>query len=215
MDYLYRPQQNGMKKIQPVKRLAYHNRINPRSPGKIKLAWQMPQFEIPWRSITIIGASLAFVGCLWFGGNMVRNWMSARRSASEAQSLAQSQANEAWLRENLKSQISNARDAIRIGQERQKEGKIDEAIAAYNIALEYEPNWRDAYLCLGQAYLIERDYSGAETALSHALSIDPIYPTTHNLLAILYEKTDRAQAAQSENEKADKLANDMGLEIGG
>jgi len=81
--------------------------------------------------------------------------------------------------------------------------------------LGYEPNWRDAYLCLGQVYLMQEDYTKAEQALSRALDLDPINPMTHNLLSLLYKKINRVEAANTEAQKASDLAKKMGLEIGG
>lgn len=216
MDYIYKPNSAaGQSRVKPVRRLPYHNRMATNSPGKMKLAWSMPKYQIPWRFVSVIAICIVAIVGLWWGGNTAKNFFIAKRDAKVAQELAQSQAEAETIKSNIKSQVGNAQEALKYGRQKQDEGNIREAVIAYELALEYEPNWRDACLCLGQAYLMMRDYENAEKVLTHALSLDPINPTTHDLLAILYENTGRNEQANNSSQKADLLASQMGLEIGG
>lgn len=215
MKYIYRPNPTGGGRIGHTKGFTYHRRLLPTSPGKMRLALMLPQYEIPWRYITIVFVCVVALSALGFGGYKLKNWMVARRDAKEAATLAQAEQEKSSIKNDIKNQAKNGKQAIELGQANQKEGKLLEAEAAYEVALEYTPNWRDAYLSLGQIYLVQNKFEQAETALSHALALDPIYPTTHNLLSVLYEKTDRAESANTELKKADDLAKKMGLEIGG
>lgn len=215
MKYIYRPNPSGGGRIGHTKGYTYHRRLMPTSPGKLRLAWRMPSLEIPWRFIGIIVICVIGLSALGLGGYKLKNWAVARRNAKEAVALAQAEKEEASAKENIKNQAKNAHEAVKLGQTKQKEGNLKEAEAAYEVALGYEPNWRDAILCLGQVYLLQNKFDLADKTLTHALSLDPIYPTTHNLLSILYEKTNRAEQANSELKKADDLAKKMNLEIGG
>ena len=52
-------------------------------------------------------------------------------------------------------------------------GNIDESIAAYSRATSLNPSFLDAYLSLGEAFLIKGDRESAYSSFSSALSIDP------------------------------------------
>lgn len=215
MDYVYRPSQSGNGTLKPMRDVRPLRGSNFSSPGKMRLTWQMPKYQIPTRLIVITFVSLLAIGSLVWGGTKAQQWIVARQQTKKANELAQQEADWQTTRDSIAGQVNSAQEAVGFGQQKQSEGDMKQAVAAYELAVQYEPNWRDALLCLGQAYLAIQEYDKAEVALGHALNLDPINPTTHNLLASLYQKTNRAEAANTELKKADQLATETGQQIGG
>jgi len=215
MKYVYRPNPTGGGRIGHTKGFTYHRRLLPKSPGKMRLALMLPQYEIPWRAIFFIFLGAVAVSGMLFAGLKTKSWVNTRRQANEVAALAEAQSQLKQIKESIKNQLKTPQEATKYGQQKQNEGNLKEAQAAFEIATELQPDWRDALLCLGQVYLMQKNYDGAESVLNHALSLDPIYPTTHDLLSILYGKTGRKNESGLALKKADDLAKKMGLEIGG
>jgi len=72
---------------------------------------------------------------------------------------------------------------------------VEEAIAAYQTALEYDPDSAGALVNLGTIYFHLRRWDEAERHYRRAIEVDPGYALAHFNLANLYdEKNDRAEA---------------------
>jgi eukaryotic-like serine/threonine-protein kinase len=61
----------------------------------------------------------------------------------------------------------------------------------YTRATQSDPRWISPWMNLGALTLSRKDYSVAEDSMRHALEIDPQKASAHDLLAQIYEKTDR------------------------
>jgi Flp pilus assembly protein TadD len=61
----------------------------------------------------------------------------------------------------------------------------------YSRATQADPRWISPWMNLGVLTLSRKDYSTAEDAMRHVLEIDPQKASAHDLLAQVYEKTDR------------------------
>lgn len=61
----------------------------------------------------------------------------------------------------------------------------------YTRATQADPRWISPWMNLGVLTLGRKDYSAAEDSMRHALEIDPQKASAHDLLAQVYEKTDR------------------------
>ncbi len=209
MDYVYRPK-NFKGTSTPTTR--YILGANTRSRRPII---HMQKYRIPWRSLSLILVGAILLGGIGVGGYNVRNYMLDKNDQKmQAQRQAEEAENAKRISE-LKSKIQNGTDAMKLGRQKQEEGSLKEAEVAYTLALQYQPNWRDAYLSLGQVQIALKEYSSAELSLDRAQAIDPVYPTTQTLLSVLYQKTGRKQQATTAENKAQELAKRLGLEIGG
>ncbi|MBP6930104.1 tetratricopeptide repeat protein [Patescibacteria group bacterium] len=216
MDYIYRPNSKGTSLgLNSCTSRARASRYIPF--GRPRLGWRpkSPRVQIPTRLVAMSLLCLLVLSGMVWGGKQTQEWIVARKQAQEAEKLAQTQAQWEEARAAISQQAKSARDALSLGQQFQANGEAREAVAAYEIAVQIEPNWRDALLCLGQAYTAIKEYDKAEETLEHALRIDPINPTTHNLLASLYQKTGRGTLASTALKKADQLASETGQQIGG
>jgi len=175
----------------------------------------MQRYRIPWRSISLVAVGAILLGSIGTGGYYLRGYFLEKNNQKVTAQKQAEEAENAKRIKNLKSKVQNGTDAIKLGREKQDEGSLKEAEVAYQLALQYQPNWRDAYLSLGQVQMALRNYTGAELSLNRALTIDPTYPTTQTLLSTLYQKTNRKDASNLAQTKAQDLAKRQNLEIGG
>ncbi|WP_235181529.1 tetratricopeptide repeat protein [Arthrospira platensis] len=67
-----------------------------------------------------------------------------------------------------------------------KEGKLEEAIACCNLALEMQPDWADTYKILGLAYQKQGEFEPALIAYTKALEIKPDFGEVYGNLGSLY-----------------------------
>jgi len=73
---------------------------------------------------------------------------------------------------------------------------ITKAIGHLNQATKIHPNYKNAYLLLGNAHNYLQDYDKAVSYYEHALSIDPNYVDANNNLAITYRSAGRYYGEQ-------------------
>jgi tetratricopeptide (TPR) repeat protein len=74
---------------------------------------------------------------------------------------------------------------------------VDEVVAAYEKALEFNPNLTVALVNLGTLYFHVRTWTKAERYYQRALQVEPDYPLAHFNLGNLYdERGDRARALE-------------------
>ena len=78
-------------------------------------------------------------------------------------------------------------DLVKKGNRLLQAKEVKLAIVPLVKATEKDSNYRDAYLLLGYAYLLNKEAQNALTALEIARSLDPINPVTYKLLGTAYE----------------------------
>lgn len=205
MTYYYRPGGNGVRRPNRAMPRAIHS--SPRTPRALP--------KIPWRIVGISTGILILAGLGWFGVTKIQGWSARRSAAAETARAAADQKRLADLESSISAQITTPMGGTALWEQMMKEGKTDEALMAAKITLKLQPNWRDGYLMLASSQIAGKNYLEAEGSLLKALDIDPIYPTTHQLLATLYEATDKKAEAAQETEKATSLAEKTGTPIGG
>jgi tetratricopeptide (TPR) repeat protein len=109
----------------------------------------------------------------------------------------------------------NARAHVNIGVLLEQEGKVEEAIAEYRIALAVEPDYSDAHFNLGVALVRLNRVDEAEQAFRDAIRLLPGDAPAHvNLANLLYRRSDW-DAAMSEYADAVRIApHDQGARLG-
>jgi tetratricopeptide (TPR) repeat protein len=92
-------------------------------------------------------------------------------------------------------------------------GKFDESITAFNKAIQYKPDWPEAYNNLGYAHGSLKHWDEAIRAHQEAVRLKPVYAGAHFNLGYDYvRKGDRAAAAQQYEKlkpMSDELANKL------
>lgn len=90
---------------------------------------------------------------------------------------------------------SYAKTLSNLGALYRKQGKITEALAAYQKALEIDPRSKEGHFGLGIVYASQQQYTDAEASYQKALAIDPRYEEAYtNLGAILMAQKKTADA---------------------
>jgi len=85
------------------------------------------------------------------------------------------------------------------------EGKFEEAITAYQKALEIDPTFADALHGLARACFEKGDYERAIQYAKRIAELDPDAALAHTNLSICYQKMDRIKEAEEEAAKAKVL----------
>ncbi|TES97012.1 tetratricopeptide repeat protein [Patescibacteria group bacterium] len=83
-------------------------------------------------------------------------------------------------------------------------GESEFALVAFNKALQVLPDYRDAWLGMGYAYLKRMCYQDAEESLKIALKYDPVYATTQYLLGKVYFEQDQFKQATLAFKRAER-----------
>ena len=86
-----------------------------------------------------------------------------------------------------------------------QEGKLDEAVAHYHQALQYKPQYAEAYFFLGNALDQQGKLDAAIAAYQQALRFKPIQEQTHILLGVALAKQKKFKEAQDHYQAALKL----------
>jgi tetratricopeptide (TPR) repeat protein len=92
-----------------------------------------------------------------------------------------------------------------IGRSHDALDQFDEAIAAYQRALEINPDYEEAWVGLGVVYRLSGDFEAAHAAYSEALAIDPDNANAHSSLGTLYLLEDNPEESIKEFEEAIRL----------
>ncbi|HYV57107.1 MAG TPA: tetratricopeptide repeat protein [Candidatus Nitrosopolaris sp.] len=96
----------------------------------------------------------------------------------------------------------NARGHFNLGNSLMGAGRIDEAIAELQRAVELQPNFPDARLSLGNAFMIKGDVEQAVAEYERTLRIDPRHAGVHNNLAAILDQRGDTDAAVSHYRRA-------------
>ena len=80
--------------------------------------------------------------------------------------------------------------------ETKRKAMINKAIGHLNQAIKIHPNYKNAYLLLGNAYNYLQDYDKSISYYEHALSIDPNYVDANSNLAVTYRSAGRYYGEQ-------------------
>jgi Flp pilus assembly protein TadD len=102
-----------------------------------------------------------------------------------------------------------------LGRVANQEGRLAEAVAELQKALEGNPRYADAYAELGIVYLKQKQYPEAERNLAQALEINPDnYPANLNLMILYQRRGDpRAEAQAKRFDQLRKLRADRQLDV--
>lgn len=80
--------------------------------------------------------------------------------------------------------------------ETKRVGMVNKAIVHLNRAIKIHPNYKNAYLLLGNAHNYIQDYEKSISYYEHALSLDPNYADAQNNLGITYRNAGRYYGEQ-------------------
>ena len=222
MKYFYRPSSSGHGTISPTppsagQRYRLHPNILPK-PARRQWHFTLPQINMPHitaRAVLLTIAIIAAAGALWWGGGAIKNSIENHKQIRQQAAVAQEKAEHDSINNEVKGLAKNAFDAAKLGKDYMQKNDLQKAEAAFNLALTFEPNWRDGLVALASVQLQQREYDAAAYSLNKAMMIDPLYPTTQQLLSILYAKTGKPDAAQIASQKATYFAEKLGIALGG
>lgn len=101
-----------------------------------------------------------------------------------------------------------ALEHVQQGTAYREQGKFDEAIAEYTMAIEIDPDLAVAYNNRGCAYSWKKDYENAVADLSKAIELDPNEVSSYLNRALLYIANDEEDKAIVDLKKVIELAED-------
>lgn len=78
-------------------------------------------------------------------------------------------------------------------------GMLTEAVGHLNEALKIHPNYKNAYLLLGNAYIYLNEFEKAVTTYQKALELDPDYRDAQSNIAVAYREAGKYQGEQLNN----------------
>jgi tetratricopeptide (TPR) repeat protein len=105
--------------------------------------------------------------------------------------------------------------AYTAGQQAQRSGDHDAAIAKFQEAIAASPECKECYSALGYSYTDKKQYAEAETSFNKAIAIDGNYADAYSGLAALYNAQKKYDLAQQAGAKAASLAPAAGAGGGG
>lgn len=117
--------------------------------------------------------------------------------------------NLAKIESDYAQRISSETDAytlVKTGQRQMKINLPDLAKISLKRATEISPDYRDAWVLLSSAQLLDNDAQAALASLQTAQKIDPICAKTYELLKIVYENLGNSADAQKMQEKYEYLS---------
>ncbi len=86
-----------------------------------------------------------------------------------------------------------------------KNNHPDAALALFQRSMSAQKDVRIVYVDLGAIYMQQKNYKEAQTALLHAVSLDPALPDAHYQLGRLYQALGKPADAEKELHKAQEL----------
>lgn len=139
--------------------------------------------------LVIVFAGISFFSCLVSGGALAGN--EAERYCSEAKTLFEAGKVEeavASMKLCIDADPENAGSFEKLGEMLSRQEKYDDAVQAFDSALEINPRLRTAKTGKGMALMKKGDLKEAESVLKDALVLNPYPSMTHYVLGIIYEK---------------------------
>ncbi len=111
----------------------------------------------------------------------------------------------------IASPTPSASKHVNLGIKYYKQGRLDEAIAEWQAAIELEPDDAKTYRNLGTAYLKQGKYEEAAAAYEKAIELDPDFGEAYGDLVAAYVGLGRLAEAIAVGEKAIELAPDYAM----
>jgi predicted CXXCH cytochrome family protein len=115
---------------------------------------------------------------------------------------------ESLLRQVLQRRPGAAPTWVQLGLVELQQGKTADAIAAFEKAIQLDPDLPDAYNLAGAVWLETGESSRAEAALRNAIRLQPNYAQAHNNLGNLLSESGRFEEAKYHFEAALRIKED-------
>jgi tetratricopeptide (TPR) repeat protein len=106
---------------------------------------------------------------------------------------------------------STIKKLLDLGQQLDKEGKLDEALNTYLRAIELNPNNEQTYYHYGSCLLKQGKWEAAADAYRQAIKIDPQYGLAYHYLAIVLTNQDKINEAIDASRQAIKHKNNVAI----
>ena len=92
----------------------------------------------------------------------------------------------------------------------QSEGRLDEAIAQYDIAIKAKPEWYHPYVGRGSAYALKGDYGRAIADLERSVVLNPEHPEAYYERGLVLRQTGETERALDDLARATRLKPELG-----
>jgi Tfp pilus assembly protein PilF len=140
-----------------------------------------------WHGLKWVGVFVIPLGGLWF-------WQT-HLAVPDAQRMA-------WVVADVPN---GAKPHFDYGSALQKDGKVDEAIEEYKIALQFDPNYAEAHMKLGAALSGQAKFDAAVPHMEAALRLQPNQGDFHLVYANLLQRIGRNDEAALHFETSTRL----------
>src|SRR6184192_4295457 len=151
----------------------------------VSLGGMLPSWA--WHGLKWVGVFVAPLGALWF-------WQT-HISVPEVQRMA-------WVAADVPD---GAKPHFDYGSALQKEGKLEQAIEEYKIALQFDPNYSGTHMNLGSALSAQAKFDAALPHMETALRLEPNKGDFHLMYANLLHRIGRNDEATLHFETGTRL----------
>lgn len=107
--------------------------------------------------------------------------------------------NSAKLRNAAAGELITTYEKLTQEEKEGSKGMLTEAVGHLNEALKIHPNYKNAYLLMGNAYIYLNKYEEAVTTYQKALEIDPDYSEAQGNIAVAYREAGKYQGEKLNN----------------
>lgn len=153
---------------------------------------------INWKAATIVGAWLLL------GGNGNAVWAEQRGPSGLAALLVVTEP--LWVVVSEAQTTRSAAAYYHRGNTGYAEGDLDRAIADFDIAITFDPNWALAYYHRGAARYAKGDLDGAMADLDKTIELNPRFAAAYNNRGVIRYAEGNLDGALSDFDQALKIA---------
>jgi len=187
-------------------------RIDREFPIRVDLSF-LKRIKVPWKMVGGIVLTFVVVIAAYIGIEKAYAVVVERQKQLQVAREQEYRERLESIKVEVASKATDAYSLVLLSQEYLKQGDAERAIAAAEIAVQYDSKWRDGYVNLGQIYLSTDRFEDSKTSFEEALAIDPTYGRCHYLLSLVYSELKNPEAAKQEFAKAKEFG--FETEIGG
>lgn len=127
-----------------------------------------------------------------------------REQALKTKNPADYQAGERAFRLATEANSRHYLANFELGNLYKNQGKLEEALIRYKVALEIQPSAADVWIELGSLYLMKGEHAKAQFALNKAIEANPQHPGVHLYMGLYYLQEKNYVLAEKELELARK-----------